>query len=277
MSPLRDLARVVARSVLMLPLLAMPAAAQPAGAAAGPVIPATSLPSYWIYATHVGDKLLTTTLEWEGGSEEFDGAPAEFVQQLGMREAARDHMRRYYRATADGVYSVGWIGDAEDEMVTEVGSLPDTPELLLPIPFETGKKAAIRSSSTLIADGKPAFRVDTDGEVEVGARKKASVPAGTFDCTVVRTTTTVKMTFLDPSLAGGYTLARHTSVACYAAEVGLVKQATTSETTTHFKNVAPSTTTNRSVMTLSKYQVPRQPWMMRAIGLVPAPSQGGQP
>lgn len=273
MSPSRDVARGVAWSAIVLSLLAIPARAQPtADATVAPVAP----PSFWLYETRVDDKLLATTLEWEGGAEDFDGAPAEFVQQLTMRSAVRDHLRRYYRATADGVYTVGWIGDTEDEKVTEVGSVVDIPELVLPVPFETGKKATIRSTSTLMGDGKPLFRVDTDGHVEVGVRKTASVPAGTFECVVVRTITTVKMTFLDPSLAGAYTLARHTTASCYATEVGLVKQTTSSETTSHFKNVVPSTSRTRSVMTLAKYHVARPPWMMRVIRPTPPTAEGGK-
>ncbi|HTL37745.1 MAG TPA: hypothetical protein VL326_31655 [Kofleriaceae bacterium] len=187
-------------------------------------------PSYRVYATKAAN-VETTTVEWDDGEATFDKTSAHVVSTFVRSDKTRAHDRAYYASRPDGVYLVGRLGDSESETLTESGSIAEPAQLVLPIPFAAGNYP-LKSRSKLVSSGNYLGHVDVQGELEVGGAQTVTVPAGSIDCVIVKTTATMHLVFVDPTLAKMKTYTKTTSTACYSPTIGLVRDEVETVTST---------------------------------------------
>jgi hypothetical protein len=220
-------------------------------------------PNMWRYDATI-DGNASSVIAWEGGNDVFAGAPAFFIETVTISPNGENRIdeRRYLQKTNSGVVLLGTrtatsIGGATslDERVWV------TPSVALPAALAVGSKwealANLRIATTPAGGTAASSTANLHVVGEALATETITVPAGTFECIVVRDTSTTQRT-----QNGAATEVLVTTTSWYAAKVGLVKStATTTDATKH-----ESTRT----LQLRAYQVPRPPWQMSSVGLVPA-------
>jgi len=217
-------------------------------------------PNYWQYAITSDGKQNATTLWWDGGEEAFEGKPARFVQEVTVVDKVRTHRRTYFDVTDDGVVQLGTRGDIEmEKAVTTSETVVSPPLVVIPTRFAAGTKRVVKATTQIKTSGSDSEMV-IEGTVEIAGVQKAVVPAGAFDCTVVRTMTTSTFSIADQRM----TIKTNTD-ACYDVAVGLVQLTTTSDSEVRPKQGKPTITHQASSMALAKYRVIKPPWQMVAV------------
>jgi hypothetical protein len=115
---------------------------------------------------------------------------------------------------------------------------------------------------------------------EVTGRDQVTVPAGVFDCVIVRGATTTRTSQDDGSYAAGVATTTTVTTSWYAPRIGLVKSELTVDVDPGGK---PTTSAQHRTATtvLEAYHVPRTSSEMEAIGFVadlpPQPSAAPAP
>jgi hypothetical protein len=223
-------------------------------------------PNTWRYdATIDGTPRSVTT--WEGGNEVFAGVPAFFLQTVTISPDGdkRIDERAYYQNTKDGIALLGTRTANEVGAATTVDERTAvTPPVALPAALAVGAKWDATTSVRAVLTHAGAAPVASAGTLHVVGEaignESVTVPAGTFDCIVVRDTSTTQT-------ADGDEVAVTTR--WYAAKVGLI-QANTTTTITTTRGVDTSKRETTQTLQLRAYRVPRPPWQMSSVGLVPA-------
>lgn len=239
-------------------------AAPPATAPAAAPTPATaaSAPDFWRYDATI-DGAAAHVIAWEG-REPFAGAPAFYLETVTLAPDRRVDERHYYTRTAAGVALLGASTDIERAAGHELDdAVASAPELELPVSPQPGAKwdASTSFAITTKTPGQATPVKTSASRREVGqivGHERISVPAGVFDCVVVRRTSALQVT--DDATSDSV----ETTTEWYAPTVGLVQAATS---TTSGESSRPSTRTLR----LRAYHVTAPAWQMAAIGLVAPP------
>jgi len=218
-------------------------------------------PNYWAYELTSDGKQSGTALWWEGGEEDFEGKPSQFMQQVTVIDKARMHRRTYFAATDDGVVELGTRGDVEvDKQLTHSKTVVTPPLVFIPSRFAPGTKRVVKTTTQVETNGTAGGPITIEGTVEVVGAEKVVVPAGSFECTVVRTMTTATTAIGDQRMT-----IKSKSDACYDVATGLVQLTSSTDTELTPKQGKPTKTQSSSTMKLSKYRVTKQPWAMQAV------------
>ncbi|HTL37601.1 MAG TPA: hypothetical protein VL326_30935, partial [Kofleriaceae bacterium] len=235
-------------------------------------------PNTWRYDATV-DGNPSSVIAWEGGNETFAGTTAFFIETVTISADGdkRIDERRYMQKTSAGIVALGARTASSVGAATSVEErVPVMVLVVLPAGLAAGAKWDDTTSlrvTTTPSGGAAASSTATWHVVgEAIANESVTVPAGTFDCIVIRDTTTTQLTQKDVM-----TEELSTTTSWYAANVGLVKSTTTITTTTSSPSGAdPHKTESTKTLQLRSYRVPRPPWQMSSVGLIqagePAPS-----
>lgn len=242
------------------------------------------IPNHWTYDTTSSEAPPATQIVWEGGTEDFDGAQVFFIERVSIAAngASRVDERDYYRKAADGLHRLGVRGDIESSTATSgTHTISDTtfatPQRILPVPFQLGTTWSAGTNQTLVtkttvtgnqartSSGKSTSTIT--GDFAVSGREKVTVPAGVFDCLVVRGKTVNRTMEREGALAGNVTTVTTTIVEWYAPRIGLVQSESTSDAETQVRGKVIKERRTAS-MRLKKYRVERSGFEMEAIGFV---------
>jgi len=214
----------------------------------------SAVPNTWRYDATIDNAPATVTI-WEGGSEVFAGTPAFRIETVTISADGdkRVDERMYLQKGTGGLAMIGTrTANSVGGAISIEERVAVSPATFLPAPFDVGAKwdttTNVRASTTTGGTAPAGTTVAVHVVGEVIGRETITVPAGEFECFVIRETQTTPDAVIATS-------------SWYAPKVGLVKA-----TTTTTRNSHESTRT----LQLRTYRVPRAPWEMASVGLVPA-------
>lgn len=147
--------------------------------------------SWWEYESDAAGKTSRNTQK-VGGFADFEGQPAFFY----LSDAGGGQSRMYYAATKDGVSMLGMRMEAP---TFNNVSIYDPPFLTYPKKFKIGAewqaKTVNSSKMEMTTLGKTTHdQTRMESTSRVTGREKVTVPAGTFDCFVVKAQTKTEVT-----------------------------------------------------------------------------------
>ena len=242
-----------------------------------------AVPNSWRYAATSSDGEPIEKVQWEGGPEDFSG-PAWFVErvEVSAKGASRVDERSYYTTRPDGLYYLGNRSDTESaDAVSHTHSTADsafaTPLVMLARPFEVGAKWTAKSTLKVAAwtsvTGRAPHETASHSTTElsfsgeVTGREQVTVPAGVFDCLIVRGATATRTTQDDGAHAGRVATTKTVTTSWYAPRIGLVRSELTSDLEPVGRAYAGAQ--HRTATTvLEAYRVPHTSSEMEAIGFV---------
>jgi TolB-like protein len=150
--------------------------------------------NYWTYDRSGSAHGLSTFTA--GGLEVFNGIPAfTYIRQDEVSVGTSSHrtiQTEYYIKKDDGIYIVGSASLTEstaDGSSLKATSVLDPPfSLMYPYDIEIGKKWTIktRGKGKLSGTISSTFDASMDDRLEVTGKETVNVPAGTFDCFVLK-------------------------------------------------------------------------------------------
>ncbi|MCX5784629.1 MAG: hypothetical protein NTX59_02975 [Elusimicrobia bacterium] len=167
-----------------------------------------------------------------GGQDNFNGTPAfTYINEVegsvaigkGKPTDAKTKLYSYYVKKADGIYylgnkSVTSLGGGKEYIST---SIYDPPQLFYPYDLEVGKQwVSIATMTTVASSGLNSVTI-LDGTNQVISTETVTVPAGTFDCYVLKSESTSKVKF-----SGRVNLKSSTktvTISWFAQGIGIIK------------------------------------------------------
>jgi len=239
-------------------------------------------PNSWQYETTSDNGPPAKKIVWEGGSEDFFGTPALFTESIVVtgNGTARLDERRYYKKTKDGLLYLGKRSDFEaSDRSTYTHTVEDTtlapPILSLPLPFHVGAEWTAKSTAKITTKASGANARETtvgssvvsDGTNVATALESVTVPAGSFDCIVVRGTATAR-TSHEGALAANVTITKTVTTLWYAPKIGLVKSESASDIEFQVNGTTTSTRHQTTTIVLREAHITNASFEMDAVGLV---------